>query len=144
MCDVYEEQWNSLARKFVCVRLPRTEWCLCPREASISACMNSFLCLHHEVPATVLTENAGRCRQCAEFGIFMQHGEALPKPGPHWECPGCRFARRKVCAHPVCKMQAARHLYCLDCMRQMLLLSRDGANRIECPMCRPLFDMGKT
>lgn len=144
MCDVYEEQWDARSHKSVCIRLPGTEWCLCPREASISSCMNSFLCLHHEVPATVLTEHQGRCKECADRDIFMHHGEALPRPCAHWECPGCRFRRRKVCAHPMCRLGGEKHVYCLDCMRQMLLVSRDGANRMQCPMCRPLFDMGKT
>ena len=141
MCNVYEQRWDHTKRKFFCSRLPDTEWCSCSPATSIHPCRNHFLCQRLEVPACILTENQGRCQACADHGIFMQQREPMPRPCAHWECPGCRMHKRQVGIHPVCSIQ---HSYCLECLRNMLLLSKDASNRATCPLCRPLFDMGKT
>ena len=57
MCDVYEERWDSAKHKFVSRRLPGTGWCTCALEDQLHPCRQSFLCLHEQVPACVLTEN---------------------------------------------------------------------------------------
>lgn len=144
MCDgIYEETWDKWRHRFVCVRVPGTEeWCSCPREAIIQPCRNSFLCKRTEVPAAMLARNRGRCKLCSDNGLMLgaESCRPLPRPHPSWECPGCRMLRRQVCIHPACRVQ---HAYCLDCCRDMLLLGKNIFNRFECPLCRPLFDMGK-
>lgn len=142
MCsNVYWEQWDAKQRKYMCTRLPNTQWCLCSPDVSLFPCRNCFLCQRYEVPATVLTQNEGRCRACAENNIFLVQSKPLPRPSSYWECPGCRMHKRQICVHPACKFQ---HAFCIECARQVLLLGTNaGKNRGQCPLCQPLFDMGK-